>query len=229
MRKYRYAALAAAGVMVLATPAGAALASTHKSAPKPVLTVSKLTGAAVKKGAKISAGLAKGQKVHLAIGGFGSTCTKSTFTAKVVKNPASAGRATLSITNQTLSGCKLSTTLASLKSITAINTPWNGSITTKNVLRITGSKKSKPVGVKAVILLGTSPFTCVFTATSTTGKTSNKGNTVTFKNQNLTLNASLSGASYSTCKIAGTKASFSAVYGPVRDISVKHHPRVFVR
>lgn len=229
MRKYRHAALAAAGLLVLATPAGAALASTHKSAPKPVLTVGKVTGAAVKKGAKISAGLAKGHKVSLKIGSsssFSATCTKSTFTAKVVKNPASAGRATLSITGQTLGGCKLSTNIATLKSITAINTPWNGSITTKNVLKITGSKKSRPVGVKATIMVGTTPLTCIFTAPASSGKTSNKGNTVTFKNLTLTLDASKSS---SLCSAAGTSATFSAVYGPVRDISVKHHPKVFVR
>src|SRR5579862_163498 len=135
MRKYRYAAIATAGLLVLAAPASAALASTHKAAPKPVLTVGKVTGPAVKKGAKISAGLAAGKKVNLKIGSFGAACSKSAFAAKVVKNPASAGRATLSITSQTLSGCKLSTNIASLKGITAINTPWNASITTKNVLR----------------------------------------------------------------------------------------------
>src|SRR5580704_5414118 len=108
MRKSGYAALAAAGLLVLAAPAGAALASTHKSAPKPVLTVGKVTGAAVKKGARISAGLAKGHKVNLKIGSFAATCTKSSFTARVVKNPASAGKATLSVTGETLGGGKLS-------------------------------------------------------------------------------------------------------------------------
>jgi hypothetical protein len=226
MRKYRYAAIATAGLLVLAAPASAALASTHKAAPKPVLTVGKVTGPAVKKGAKISAGLAAGKKVNLKIGSFGAACSKSAFAAKVVKNPASAGRATLSITSQTLSGCKLSTNIASLKSITAINTPWNASITTKNVLRITGTKKSRPVGFKASIVFGTTSLTCIFTASSSTGKTANKGNTVTFKNQSLKLDAS---ASSSLCSAAGTSASFSAVYGPVRDTSVKHHPRVFVK
>jgi hypothetical protein len=226
MRKYRYAALATAGLLVLAAPASAALASTHKATPKPVLTIGKVAGAAVKKGAKISAGLAKGHKVNMTIGSFGATCTKSTFTAKVVKNPSSAGRTTLAITSQTLGGCKLSTNLASLKSISAINTPWSASITTKNVLSIKGSKKSKPIGFKAQFSALGQNLTCIFTAPSSSGKTANKGNTVTFKGQKLTLNKS---ASSSLCSSAGTSASFSAVYGPVRDISVKHHPRVFVR
>jgi hypothetical protein len=227
MHKYRYAALATAGLLVLAAPASAALASTHKAAPKPVLTIGKVGGAAVKKGAKISAGLAKGQKVHLAIGtSFSATCSKSTFTAKVVKNPATAGRTTLSITGQTLSGCKLSTTAATLKSITAINTPWSGSVTTKNVLSIKGAKKSKPVGVKAVLSALGQTLTCIFTTSASSGKTANKHNTVTFKNVKLTLD---SGASSGLCSAAGKSAMFSAVYGPVRDISVKHHPLVFVR
>jgi hypothetical protein len=228
MRKYRYAALATAGLLVLGAPASAALASTHKTAPKPVLTIGKVSGAAVKKGAKISAGLAKGQKVHLAIGtSYKAVCSKSTFAGKVVKNPASVGKATLSITSQTLAGCSLpGVSGVKLKSITALNTPWSASITTKNRLTITGAKKSKPVGVKAVISLGSSTLTCVFTAAKTSGKTANKHNTVTFKNQPLVLD---SGASSGLCSFAGTKATFSAVYGPVRDISVKHHPRVFVR
>jgi hypothetical protein len=52
------------------------------------------------------------------------------------------------------------------------------------------------------------------------------GNTVTFKNQKLSLDKS---ASSSLCSSAGATATFSAVYGPVRDTSVKHHPRVFVK
>ena len=192
MRKYRYAQRRHGRP---ARPGGAregaALASTHKAAPKPVLTIGKVGGAAVKKGAKISAGLAKGQKVHLAIGtSYKAVCSKSTFTGKVVKNPASVGKATLSITSQTLAGCSLpGVSGVKLKSITAINTPWSASITTKNKLTITGAKKSKPVGVKAVISLGSSTLTCVFTAAKTSGATANKHNTVTFKNQSLVLDS----------------------------------------
>ena len=99
-------------------------------------------------------------------------------------------RPTLSITSQTLTGCSLpGVSGVTLKSITAINTPWSAGITTKNKLTITGAKKSKPVGVKAVISLGSSTLTCVFTAAKTSGKTANKHNTVTFKNQSLALDS----------------------------------------
>jgi len=225
MGKYRYAALAAAGALLLAAPASAALASTQRLAP--VLVVGKISGPAVKNGAKISAGLARNQKVHMTIGSFSATCTKSTFTAKVVKNPVSAGKASLSVTGQTLSSCKLNTSLATLKSITAINTPWAGTVTAKNVLTIRGAKTSRPVGVKAVISALGQTFTCIYTAPSASGKTANRFNTVTFTNQKLKLNASASG---SLCTGAGaTTATFSAVYGPVRDISVAKHPKVFVK
>src|ERR1700683_877565 len=100
MRKYRLAAVAAAGVMVLAVPAGAALAAgTHNAAAKPVLRIGKTSGAAVKKGAKLSAGLAKGSKVVLVIASgstkYTGTCTKSSIAAKVTKNPSAKGKATL--------------------------------------------------------------------------------------------------------------------------------------
>ena len=163
----------------------------------------------------------------MTIGSFSATCPKSTFTAKVVKNPISAGKAKLSVTSQTLSGCSLpASTGVTLKSITAINTPWNGVITAKRVLTIKGTTKSKPVGVKAVISAAGQTLTCVFTASVTSGTASNKANTVTFKNQKLTLDTTKSS---SLCGVAGKTATFSAIYGPVRDISVAKHPKVFVK
>jgi len=232
MRKYRLAAVAAAGVMVLAVPAGAALAAgTHNAAAKPVLRIGKTSGAAVKKGAKLRAGLAHGQKVNLSIGSFAATCSKSSFAAKVVKNPTSKGTASLSVTSETLGGCSLPASLkalATLKSITAINTPYVGTITSKGKLTIGESKKSKPIGFAAVIFVSPKNYTCVFTAASNTGKTSNKGNAVSFSKQKLTLNTTLtSSADLPTCEFAGTSSSFSAVYGPVRDTSVKHSPKVY--
>jgi hypothetical protein len=236
MRKYRLVAVAAAGVMVLTVPAGAALAAgTHSAAAKPVLRVGKASGAAVKKGAKLSAGLAKGQKVNLAIGSFAATCTKSSFAAKVVKNPASAGKATISVTSETLGGCSLTgipKSTASLSSITAVDLPYNGSITTKNKLTVSGTKKSRPIGFAAhVVALGT-PIVCVFTAASNSGKTANKANSITFTKQTLTLNKTQTpSGSLGLCEAVGKApytSVFSAVFGPVRDTSVKHHPKVFV-
>jgi hypothetical protein len=232
MRKYRLAAVAAAGVMLLGAPAGAALAaSAHAAANKPVLRVGKTTGAPVKKGAKLSAGLAKGQKVNLSIGSFAATCSKSSFAAKVVKNPTSKGTASLSITKETLGGCSLPASLkalATLKSITSVDTPYLGTITSKGKVTIGESKKSKPIGFAAVITVSGTNYTCVFTAASNTGKTSNTGNTVSFSKQKLTLNTTMTPPKdLSTCKFPGTSSVFSAKYGPVRDTSVKHSPKVY--
>jgi hypothetical protein len=231
MRKYRYLAIAAAGVMVIGASAGTALAAPAKSSP--VLRIGSTHGAAVKNGAKIGASLAKGQKVTMSIKGslgtFVSTCPKSSFAGKVVKNPASKGKATLSITSETLTGkCSISTTLVTLKSITAVNLPFAATITSKGAVTISGTKASRPIGFSANLEFGKTPLTCVFTAATNKGTTSNKHNTVTFKNVGLTLNQTLSGSSYSTCSLAGKSATFSATYGPITDNSVKHHPKVFI-
>jgi hypothetical protein len=231
MRKYRYLAAAAASFMVIGVSAGAALAAPAKSTP--VLRISSTHGAAVKNGAKVGASLEKGQKVTMTIKGslgtFTSSCPKSSFAGKVLKNPASKGKATLSITSETLSGkCTISTTLVTLKSITAVDLPFAASITSKGAVTISGTKASKPVGFSANLQFGSTPLTCVFTAATNKGTTSNKHNTVTFKNVKLTLNKTLSGTSYSTCSLAGTSATFSATYGPITDNSVKHHPKVFI-
>lgn len=230
MRKYRYLAAAAAGFMVIGVSAGAALAAPAKSTP--ILRISSTHGPAVKNGAKVGASLAKGQKVTMIISGslgkFTSTCAKSSFAGKVIKNPASKGKASLSITSETLSSCKISTTLVTLKSITAVDQPFGATITSKGAVTISGTKASKPVGFAANLQFETTPLTCVFTAPTNKGTTSNKHNTVTFKNVKLTLNKTLSGTSYSTCSLAGTSATFSATYGPITDNSVKHHPKVFV-
>jgi hypothetical protein len=234
MRKYRYLAVAAAGVMLLAAPVGTALAATaHTAANKPVLLVGSSKGKAVKNGAKIGASLASGQKVTMSIKGslgtFDATCTKSSFGAKVGKNPSAKGKATLSIKSETIGGkCSISTTLVTLKSITAIDLPYSGTITTRDRLSISEPSASKPIGFKATLLFGTTTLTCVFTAKTTSGKTSNRHNTVAFSKVPLTLNSTLSGSSYSTCAVAGTSATFSATYGPVTDNSVKHHPKVYV-
>ena len=66
MRNYRYLALAAGLAVVLVAPA--AMASAHPAANKPVLTIGKVGGTAVKNGAKLSASLAKGTDVTFSIG-----------------------------------------------------------------------------------------------------------------------------------------------------------------
>jgi hypothetical protein len=224
MRKYRYLAVAAAGIMVLAAPAGVAFASSHSS--KPVLTVGKVGGKAVKNGATLTASLASKQDVNLKIGSFSATCTKSSFTAKVIKNPASKGKATLSITKESVTGCSLTgVSGVDLKSLSALHLPYNGVITSKNALTISETSTSAPLGFSADITVDGGSLTCVFITKSSSGKTANKGNTVSFTKQSFALDK---GASSALCADAGaTTASYSAVFGPVKDSSAKNG-KVFV-
>jgi hypothetical protein len=235
MRKYRYLAVAA-GVMVLTAPAGTALAaSAHPAANKPVLLVGSSKGKAVKNGAKIGASLARGQKVTFTIGKASVSCSKAAFAAKVVKNPSAKGKATLSVTKETVSGkCSVSgiqISGVSLKSVTAIDLPYNTVVTAKgDKITITEASKSKPIGFTAVVdvpLLDPHPdVSCTFEAASASGVLSNKHNTVSFTHQKLTLESSEKGG---LCPdIGSTTAYFTANFGPVTDTSVKHHPKVFV-
>jgi hypothetical protein len=229
MHKYRYLAVAASAALVLSVPAGAALAANTHAAAKPVLTVGKVGGAAVKNGAKLSANLEKGTKVAVSIGKTSGTCSKASFGATVVKNPSAKGKATLSITKESISGCppiKVDGVSATV-TLKAINLPYVGtqSTTKGDPIVITGSKKSKPTGFDATVKVTGLTLSCIFTATSATGHAANKHNTVTFTKQTFTLDAK---ASSSDCSLAGTKASFSVTFGPVVDNSVKHSPKVFV-
>lgn len=228
MPKYRYLALATAGIMALAMPASAAYAATaHPAASKPVLTVGSKSGPAVKKHAVLKASLAAHTSVTFALGSsFSATCKSSAIKSKVTAN--GPGKATLSVTAQSMSKCSLSTTLATLNSITALNLPFSATISTTkgDPVTITGHKKSKPIGFAAKITAGTTTATCVFTATKVSGHASNTGNKVSFAKQTFALTKS----SPALCSEAGaTTAKFSATYGPVRDTSVKHSPKVFIR
>lgn len=229
MRKYRHLVLAATSVMVLGMPAGAAYAaSAHPAAAKPVLTIGKAGGPAVKKGAVLKASLAKRASATFALGTFTATCKSSTVRAKVTANPSRPGRATLSVTGQTFGKCSLSTTLATLQSITAVNLPYAATVSTAkgDPVAIRESKKSKPVGFEAVITFSGMKLTCAYTAKKASGRASNRGNKVSFVKQPFTLNKALS--SSPLCTAAASTATFSATYGPVRDTSVRHSPKVFV-
>jgi hypothetical protein len=230
MHKYRYLAMAAGAALVLSLPAGAALGANAHAAAKPVLTIGKVGGTAVKNGAKLSASLEKGTKVTVSIGTASATCKSATFAATVVKNPSAKGKATLSITGETISGCPPIKVdgFAATVSLKAINLPYVGtqSTTKGNPIVIAGSSKTKPTGFDATVdVSGVTTLSCIFTATSATGSASNKHNTVAFSKQTFTLDAK---ASSGDCSLAGTKAEFSATFGPVVDKSVKHNPKVFV-
>src|SRR5258707_9812022 len=88
VRKYLYLAAAAASAAVVALPAVSADAAvTH------VLTISKLGGTAVRSGAVLKSGLAKGTSAVFFLGTEKLTCTASSAAATVKSNPAKPGTA----------------------------------------------------------------------------------------------------------------------------------------
>jgi len=211
---------------VLSVPAGVAVAASAHSAPKPVLTIGKVHGTAVKKGAVLKASLPKKGKVTFAIAPYSVSCTSSSIVAKVVKNPAKAGEATLSVTSVSVSKC--TEVLGLSISLKSLNLPYTATIRSSkgNPVTLSEASKSKPMGFKVTVTDGKKvEGTCVFTAASLSGHASNKGNTVAFSKQKLTLDKAVS-ALCSGLNISS--ATVTATYGPIVDSSVKHSPKVFI-
>jgi hypothetical protein len=233
MPRYRPVVLAAACALALAAPASAAYAATAHHAAKPVLTIRKKGGPAVRKRAVLKASLPKGKSATFALntssGSFNATCTKSTLKAKVTGNPARAGKATLSLTGETFGGCALtgaSGTGITLTGIKALNLPYGVTISSAKgfPVAIAGRSRTKPLSLEASIEVSSTTYTCVVTARRATAHASNTGNKVSVK-EKLTLDATTSSG---VCSEVGvSSATFSATYGPLRDTSVKHSPKVF--
>jgi hypothetical protein len=218
VRKYFYIGAMVATALIAVLPATAAeAASVH------VLTTGKVGGPAVKPGAVLKANLARGSAVVFKTNLGTLTCTKSTFTAKVVANPARRGTARESITGQTFSICKISIKGVTIRSITVGNLPYNATVSDArgNPVRISGRTKAKPLLVTVTVRIGAgAPFTCSVKAASVAGSASNRGNVIAIVKQKFTKAA---GGGF--CPASGT---FSATWGPVRDSSVKGSPAVFV-
>jgi len=231
MRRYRSAVLAAACALALAAPASAAYAATaaHHAA-KPVLTIKRKGGPAVRKRAVVKASLAKGKSAVFALGSFSASCSSSTLQAKVTANPSSRGKATLSLTGDTMSKCKLKGVSGiSLTGVKALNLPYDLTISSAKGFPVTiaGKSKDKPLSFQATISVSgdSTPVVCVFTAPKAKGNASNKGNEVSVAKQKFTLDKKKSS---SLCAEAASSATFSATYGPIQDTSVRHSPKVFV-
>lgn len=221
VRKYLYIGVLVATALVAALPAVASAAA----APVHVLTTGKVRGTAVKPGAVLKASLVKRTDVVFANPLGKLTCTKSTFTAKVVTNPAKGKKpatATESVTGDTFSGCTISIKGVTIKNQSVANLPYKGTVSDAkgNPVKISGRSKAKPLVLSVTIKFGTSTFTCSVKAASISGKWSNKGNATVFVKQKFT---KASGGAL--CPASGT---FSAAYGPVKDTSVKGSPAVFV-
>lgn len=220
MRKYLYLAMAAVSVSVLAAPVVASAAPTAKPH---VLTVGKPAGHAVKVGAKLSASLVKGTKAVFAMNGQTLTCSSASFTAVVVKNPTKPGKALESLTAQTIAKCKTSLQGVKIKKTFASNLPYNTSVSDAkgDPVAVTGRSAKKPIKLTAVAALGTTTISCPYTAKIVKGAASNKGNTITVTKQKFTVVK----GSNALCPPA---AAFTAKFGPVKDVSVKGSPAVFV-
>jgi hypothetical protein len=220
VRKYLVFAMAAASVSVLAAPVVASAAPTAKPH---VLTVGKAGGSAVKVGAKLTASLAKGTTAIFSLGSMKLTCKSANFTAKVTSNPTRPGKALESLTAQTISKCTTNVAGIKIKSTKTSNLPYKVSVSdaTTDPTLITGQSAKKPIELSATASFAGHSFTCPYTAKSVKGTASNKGNTLTVSKQKFLLIKGSNG-------LCPTSANFSAVFGPVRDASVKGSSKVFV-
>ncbi len=206
------------------------LSSVAQAATKvDVLTISKAKGTNVKTNAVLTAGLASKTDVTFAAGALVVTCKTASLTFKVKSNSATGHTAVLSETKETISNCpvpsSLSTLVASL------------SITANKVAYTVSDKKGDPVTVagsvatvKAVTTAaaGSTTVICIFAAKSIKGSYSNKTNGISFSKQVFTLEPVSKGSNSECSSVTGTTAKYSAVFGPVKDTSVKHSPKVFV-
>jgi hypothetical protein len=227
MRKSILAATAAAAMLLplaAATVAEAAPTATHD-----VLTISKVGGANVKAKATLSAGLPKKGVVDFSIGPSSSPtltakCPTASLTFSVTKNPAKPGSASLDLTKAPVGGkCKFGGELgADVSSLSASlkKEPYAATISDGKGDPVTISNETVKVVVKASV--GT--LTCYFSAKTVKGSYSNKTNGITFKDQTMKL---ASGGS-SDCSAAGTSATYSATFSPLKDSSVKGSPKVFL-
>jgi hypothetical protein len=217
VRKYLYLAAVAASAAVVALPATSAYAAGH------VLTINKVGGAAVKVGAVLKSGVAKGTSVVFSLGPEKLTCTSAAVSATVKTNPIKPGTATESLTAASISKCTVSgVSDVTFKNIKVKNLPYKVSVSdaTGFPVKVKGQSKTKPMLVTVNVSLSGTPFSCSYKAASISGHASNTGNKITFSKQKLTK----AGGS-SLCP--GT-ANFSATFGPVRDTSVTGSPKVFV-
>jgi hypothetical protein len=217
MPKNFYLAAAAASALLIAAPMIPAEAATAH-----VLTIGKTGGTAVSKGDVLFASLAPKTVVVVSESGQKLTCKSATVTSKVVSNPSAPGKATESVTKETLSKCTVSIKGVTIKSAIAINLPYVSTVSDSkgNPVKVSGRSKSKPLGFIATVKVGTTTFTCTSGAASITGHASNRGNTVSFSKQPF---KKLKGGP--RCPKSG---AFSATFGPLTDTSVKGHPKVFV-
>jgi hypothetical protein len=222
VRKYFYIGVMVATALVAALPTAASAAT-----PVHVLTTGKAGGPAVAPKAVLKASLKSRTSAVFATSLGKLSCTKSTFTAKVVTNPVKGtakkpAKATESVIAQTFANCTISVKGVTIKKQSVSNLPYNATVSDAkgNPVKISGRTKAKPLLLSITVKFGASTFSCSVKAASISGSWTNKGNATVFVKQKFT---KASGGAL--CPASGT---FSATYGPVKDTSVKGSPAVFV-
>lgn len=221
MRKHVLVAVALGTAVFGVLPMTAVSATTNSPAKKSaVLTVGKVGGTAVKRGAILKASLKSGTSVTFYAPGTknGVTCKSSSFTDRVTKNPQSPGIARELLTAQTFGGCSVHGVGGAIgvKGITVANLPYKTTISGVGSHPIVLFKARTRLTLKTV--LGT--LTCTYAAATVKGTASNVGQVNIFTDQTFTL---LSGS-----VACPKKGSFSATFGPVKDTSAKNSPHVYV-
>ena len=142
--------------------------------------------------------------------------------------PVQPGKATLSLTGETIGHCTLAGAPSgvSLVGIKALNLPYGVTISSAKGFPVTiAGRSSARLSFEATVSYQSTNYTCVFTARKATAHASNTGNKVTLAKQELTLDGKKSAPLCS--QIGVSSATYSGTYGPIRDTSVKHSPKVF--
>lgn len=210
------ALLPATGLLAAVLPLSAASAATVH-----VLTygAAGATGKTVTIGSVIRAPLKFGTEATFFSPGTttGVTCDKATVKNTVTANPLKPGVARESLTAQSFSECTTNIPgTTSVQAVKALNLPYTVTISDAAGFPVTVFNPTTRITLNSVI--GT--ISCTYKAPSLKGNASNTGSVQKFVNQLFTLS---SGSS--ACP---TQGSFSATFGPYRDISVANSPRVFV-
>jgi hypothetical protein len=207
MRRIWFLAVAVVATVLTATPASAA---------NNVLTRGSAAGTAVAVNDTLTASLATGTTANFfssASNNTGVKCAVSTFTAKVLSNPAAPATATESLTGQTFTSCTANVAgVTSVSSVVVNNLPYATSVnSTTKAVTVSGTA-ALPIQttVKLNTILG--QITCVYRRTATvsiTGTASNTDNSIQFSNQQF--------AKFSGPSLCFASAFFTARYAPVLD------------
>jgi hypothetical protein len=215
------ATLAASATLVLA-PAGAALAAT----PHDVLTVVKVGGPNVKVKAVLQSSLKPRTVLTFSQVGVAHpitlTCTKSTIMSKVTVNPARPGTAVQSLFKETVTGCKANTTLVQSVTVTVTKLPNKVTVSDAKGFPVTVFGPSATLRIVPAPSTKIKPFICNFAARTIKGNASNTGSTISFSKQ------IFNRAAGSNTLLCPVKGALTVTYGPVIDLTVVGHPRVFV-